>query len=92
MIAERVFYSYKDMIKIHCIRPATVCGFSPKMRFDVSVNMLTLHALKGQEIKVFGGKQRRPNIHIKDMIRVYLHFLETPDLEEGFYNAGFENI
>ena len=45
LIAERIFMSYKDKIKIHCIRPATVCGYSPKMRLDVSVNMLTYQAL-----------------------------------------------
>ena len=63
-------------MKIHCIRPATVCGVSPRMRLDVSVNMLTYQALKYGEITVFGGDQTRPNIHIKDMINVYLHFLK----------------
>ena len=51
MVAERVFLSY-DKIDIHCIRPATVCGFSPRMRLDVSVNMLTYQALKNNEINV----------------------------------------
>ena len=92
MIAENVIMSFKDKIKIHSIRPATVCGLSPRMRFDVSVNMLTMHALKNKKIKVFGGKQIRPNIHIKDMVSVYLHFLEKTNLPSGAYNAGFENI
>ena len=92
MIAERIFLSYKDDMKIHCIRPATVCGISPRMRLDVSVNILTYQALKDREIKVFGGKQTRPNIHIKDMADVYRHFIENASIPSGCYNAGFENI
>ncbi len=93
MVSERVFLSYKDQIKVHNIRPATVCGLSPRMRLDVSVNMLTFQALKNKKITVFGGKQVRPNIHIKDMIRVYDYFINhSESIEEGNYNAGFENI
>lgn len=92
MVSERVLYSYKDKIKIHCIRPATVCGYSPRMRLDVSVNLLTMQALKNKKINVFGGNQTRPNINIHDMVRVYQHFLKKSEIESGFFNAGFENI
>ena len=92
MVSERIFLSYKDNITIHCIRPATVCGFSPRMRLDLSVNMLTMQALKNKKITVFGGNQTRPNIHISDMVRVYEHFLSKTDIPSGIYNAGFENI
>ncbi len=92
MVAERVFLSYKHNMQVHCIRPATVCGLSPRMRLDVSVNMLTFQALKNGVINVFGGKQIRPNIHIQDMVRVYKHFLNNPKIDSGSYNAGFENI
>lgn len=92
MIAERVLMSYAGNIRIHNIRPATVCGLSPRMRLDVSVNMLTHQALANHEITVFGGEQVRPNIHIQDMAGVYEHFLAHPDLPSGEYNAGFENI
>lgn len=92
MVAERVLLSYKDKMNIHCIRPATVCGMSPRMRLDVSVNMLTFQALAHKKITVFGGGQTRPNIHIKDMVRVYQHFIRNPSIESGCYNAGFENI
>ncbi len=92
MVAERVLLSYQDQMQVHCIRPATVCGWSPRMRLDVSVNMLTLQALKNSRITVFGGQQTRPNIHIQDMVRVYQHFLAKPELPSGCYNAGFENI
>ena len=67
MVAERVLLSYRDKMQVHCIRPATVCGISPRMRLDVSVNMLTFQALKNNKITVFGGNQTRPNIHIKDI-------------------------
>ena len=92
MVAERVLLSYMDAMQIHCIRPATVCGYSPRMRLDVSVNMLTMQALKNGRMTVFGGDQTRPNIHITDMVNVYRHFLAKPDLPSGCYNAGFENI
>ena len=92
MVSERVLISYKDRIKVHCIRPATVCGYSPRMRLDVSVNLLTMQALTNKKINVFGGKQTRPNINIHDMTRVYKHFLNNPNIQSGFYNAGFENI
>ncbi len=92
MIAENVLMSYKDKIRIHCIRPATVCGLSPRMRFDVSVNLLTMQAIKRGKITVLGGKQIRPNIHINDLVDVYLHFLNKLKLPSGPYNAGFENL
>ena len=92
MIAERVLYSYRDKIRVICVRPATVCGLSERLRLDVSVNMLTYQALKNEVITVFGGQQVRPNIHIKDLVSVYSHFLTNPEIESGFYNAGFENL
>ena len=92
MIAERVLQSYQDKIKIHCIRPATVCGFSPRMRLDVSVNMFAFQALKNKSMSIFGGNQIRPNIHIQDLVNVYKHFISKPNLPGGFYNAGFENL
>ena len=57
MCAERIFLSFKDNIDVKCIRPATVCGYSPRMRLDVSVNLLTFQALKNKKITVFGGQQ-----------------------------------
>ena len=93
MVAERIFLSYQDKMKIFCIRPATVCGVSPRMRLDVSVNILTFSALSKGIITVFGGNQIRPNIHIDDICDLYLFFIDKyKDLKSGFYNAGFENI
>jgi len=92
MIAERVISSYKNLIRLHCIRPATVCGYSPKMRLDLSVNLFIIQALKNKKLTVFGGNQVRPNIHIQDLVNVYIHFLKKPNLPNGFYNAGFENL
>ena len=92
MISERVFWSYKDYFNIHCIRPATVCGFSPRMRLDVTVNMLVFQALKNKSMTVYGGDQIRPNINIEDISNVFTHFIENPGIESGFYNAGFENL
>ena len=92
MVAERIVLSYSDKIKPHIISPATVCGYSPRMRLDVSVNMLSMQALEKKKITVLGGRQTRPNIHIQDMIRVYEHFISNPDIDNGCYNAGFENI
>jgi len=91
MVAERVLLSYADSMAVQIVRPATVCGLSPRMRLDVSVNMLTMHALSRGVITVFGGQQTRPNIHIDDITDVYLYLLDRPELT-GVYNAGFENL
>ena len=92
MISERVLLSYQNEITIQCVRPATVCGYSPRMRFDISVNLLTLLALKNGKITVFGGSQTRPNIHIQDLIEVYCHFITLGSSVSGIFNAGFENL
>lgn len=92
MVTERVVLSYKDQIEVFIIRPATVCGFSRRMRFDVSVNALTFSALKNNKIDVNGGDQIRPNINIEDMINLYIFFLTKAKTYAGIYNAGFENL
>jgi len=92
MVSERILLSYSDRILVQCVRPATVCGWSPRMRLDLSVNMLTIQALSKGLITVFGGEQTRPNIHIKDMVGVYEHFLGKGSSLSGIFNAGFENL
>lgn len=92
MISERVLLSYKDHIEIFSIRPATVCGYSPRTRLDVAVNMLTMQALVKGEITVLGGAQTRPNVHIQDITDIFIHFLGKGRESSGVYNAGFENI
>ena len=93
MVAERVLKSYEDNVILHSIRPATVCGLAPRMRLDVAVNILTFQALDKKKITVLGGKQIRPNIHIDDMVSVYVHFLDNYNkIDSGQFNAGFENI
>ena len=91
MVGERVLLSYKDDMVVQIVRPATVCGCSPRMRLDVSVNLLTMQALSKGKITVFGGDQVRPNIHIDDITDLYLHLIDHPEIR-GIYNAGFENI
>jgi nucleoside-diphosphate-sugar epimerase len=92
MVAERVLLSYRDKMLVQVIRPATVCGYSPRMRLDVAVNMLTMQALTKGIVTVFGGNQVRPNIHIQDIADVYLFCIQQGRKVEGVYNAGFENI
>jgi nucleoside-diphosphate-sugar epimerase len=91
MCAERIVLSYADDMVVQIVRPATVCGFSPRMRLDVSVNMLTMQALTNGRITVFGGDQTRPNIHIQDITDLYMFLLDHPE-HTGIYNAGFENL
>ena len=91
MVAERVLLSYADQMSVQIVRPATVCGVSPRMRLDVSVNMLTMQALTNGRITVFGGDQVRPNIHIDDITDLYVFLLERPGIT-GVFNAGFENV
>ena len=75
------------------IRPATVCGYSPRMRFDLTVNILTNHAVNKRKITVFGGNQKRPNIHIDDVAELYVQLLDFPDqmIAGETFNAGYQN-
>lgn len=76
------------------LRPATVCGYSPRLRLDLTVNILTNLAINNGRITVFGGGQKRPNIHIDDMADVYLRSLAAPDAQIAgrVWNAGYENF
>jgi nucleoside-diphosphate-sugar epimerase len=75
------------------VRPSTVCGYAPRLRLDLTVNILTINALVNHKIKIFGGKQLRPNLHIKDMVRAYHVFLEAPGgkIDREAFNVGFQN-
>ncbi|MBB65686.1 MAG: UDP-glucose 4-epimerase [Waddliaceae bacterium] len=75
------------------IRPATVCGYAPRLRLDVCVNILTCHAYHTGKMKVFGGEQLRPNLHIEDMTELYLQSLRWPDgkIDGKVFNVGYEN-
>ena len=93
MIAERVFLSYKDKIDIICIRPATVCGLSERLRLDLTVNKLTYDAFYKNKIFVDGGDQIRPNIHIKDLIAaIDCLIFSKKKLSYNIFNVGFENL
>tara|TARA_Y100000741_G_scaffold364791_1_gene357028 strand:- start:1328 stop:2311 length:984 start_codon:yes stop_codon:yes gene_type:complete len=85
-------YNSKDF-DVLVIRPATVCGYSMRQRFDLVVNILTNLALNNKPITVFGGEQLRPNIHIKDMVRAYLMGLtkESNLINGKIFNAGYDN-
>jgi nucleoside-diphosphate-sugar epimerase len=76
------------------IRPATLCGYAPRQRLDLSVNILTNHAINAGKITVFGGSQKRPNLHIQDMVDLYKLLLEVPDekIAGQTFNAGFQNL
>jgi nucleoside-diphosphate-sugar epimerase len=91
---EEVLRSHNsDEFATVTIRPATVCGYSPRLRLDLTVNILTNLAINNGEITVFGGDQRRPNIHIEDMTDLYLLLLKLPDekISNKTFNAGYEN-
>ena len=75
------------------LRPSTVCGYAPRQRLDVVVNILTNHAVNNGRIRVFGGSQKRPNIHIEDMTDLYVQMLQFPEekIDGNIFNAGYEN-
>jgi nucleoside-diphosphate-sugar epimerase len=75
------------------LRPATVCGYSPRLRLDLTVNILTNHAVNRGQITVFGGQQKRPNIHIDDVTDLYVKSLQwsEEEIDGKVYNAGYEN-
>jgi nucleoside-diphosphate-sugar epimerase len=76
------------------IRPATVCGYSPRLRLDLSINILTNHAVTNRKILIFGGSQKRPNIHIDDIADLYVDLLEYPSekIAGETFNAAYENF
>ena len=93
MIAERIFLSYKNQIEIKCLRPATVSGFSERLRLDLTVNKLTFDAYYKKKIFVDGGAQIRPTVNLKDIIRVVDHLLfAKKKFKNNIYNMGFENL
>lgn len=75
------------------VRPATICGYSPRQRLDLTVNILTNHAVTNKKITVFGGVQMRPNLHIDDMVDLYLLLLEAPTEKVAgqIFNAAYQN-
>lgn len=85
-------YQDKDFTTV-TIRPATVCGYGRRLRLDLTVNILTNHAINNRKITVFGGSQKRPNIHIQDMCKSYLMMLRLPSekIAGKIYNVGYEN-
>jgi nucleoside-diphosphate-sugar epimerase len=76
------------------LRPATVCGYSPRLRLDLSVNILTNHAVNKGKITVFGGEQLRPNFHVRDCAELYVKCLAHPDalIDGKVFNAGYQNL
>lgn len=83
-----------DDFIVTIIRPSTVCGYSPRLRLDLTVNILTNHAINKGTITVFGGEQKRPNIHIEDMADLYLFLLKQPahKIHKRIYNVGYDNF
>jgi nucleoside-diphosphate-sugar epimerase len=92
---ERILNEYTtDSFETVIIRPATVCGYAKRQRLDVVVNILTNLAFNNRRIKVFGGEQLRPNIHIDDMVDIYLQVLSADkNIVNGeIFNAGYDNF
>ena len=95
LLCERLIQEKKWRDIEHVIvRPATVCGWAPRLRLDLTVNILTIHALVKKEITVFGGNQLRPNLNVKDMIEAYRVLLESPKekIQGQVFNVGFDNL
>jgi len=91
---EKILFKYlSDDFICTVLRPATVCGYAPRQRLDVVVNILTNLAYHTGKIKVLGGDQMRPNIHIEDIVRAYLHVLDSPKekIQGEVFNAGYHN-
>lgn len=94
-MCEKILMKYQsDNFTTVTIRPATVCGYGKRLRLDLTVNILTNNAINNRKITVFGGVQKRPNIHIEDMADAYILMLEVPKdkIAGKIYNVGFENF
>lgn len=94
MCEPLLFKHMDDHFTCVTIRPATICGYSPRLRLDLSVNILTNHAVSNNKIVVFGGDQLRPNLHIQDMCDLYKLLLTVPKekIAGEIFNAGYENM
>lgn len=90
---EYMLEKHDENFAVLVLRPATVCGYSPRQRLDLTVNILTNHAINRGKIKVFGGEQKRPNIHIEDVTDLYVKSLEYDKEKIGgkIFNAGYQN-
>lgn len=93
MCEPLLFKHMADDFTCVTIRPATVCGYSPRMRLDLSVNILTNHAVNKNQITVFGGNQQRPNLHIQDMCDLYKLMITAPaeKIQGEIFNVGYQN-
>ena len=91
---EKILFNHKSDMTKTVIRPATVCGLSSRLRLDLVINIITKHAFFDNKIKIFGGDQLRPNIHLMDMIDAYTLLLEADDsfIDKKIYNVGFQNL
>jgi nucleoside-diphosphate-sugar epimerase len=93
-MCEPVLFEYQSLdFTTVAIRPATVCGYSPRLRLDLTVNILTNNAINNGKITIFGGEQQRPNIHIEDMVDLYVLLLKIDSklIAGKSFNAGYEN-
>ena len=92
---EPILNSYgDDDFTVVTFRPATVCGYGPRLRLDLSVNILTNHAITNDKITVFGGSQMRPNLHIQDYCDAVKMFMTAPreKIHQDVFNVGFQNM
>ena len=75
------------------LRNGTLFGYSPRMRFDLVVNIFAFMSTLYNEVNVFGdGKQWRPFLHVGDCARAFVHFAEMPEAEHLVYNIAHENF
>lgn len=94
-MCEPILNSYgSEKFTVTTFRPATVCGYAPRLRLDLSVNILTNHAIVNNEIKVFGGEQLRPNLDVRDYVNTCLVLLNAPDktIHKNVFNVGYQNM
>jgi len=94
MVTERVLLSYNDKIDINIVRPGTVCGYSPRMRYDLVVNTLLIRALRDKQFSVFGGDQWRPFVHCYDVARAFKLALEADKVvtHNQIFNVGSDDM
>ena len=94
-LCEPILFKYTDNnFEGVIFRPATVCGYAPRLRLDLSVNILTNHAINNNVIKVFGGDQLRPNLHINDYCELVFELIgaESSKIKNEIFNVGYQNL
>jgi len=94
IMSEEVLLQEHGPVEVVILRLSTVCGLSPRMRFDLMVNTITARASIEGRVRIVGANQWRPHIHVQDAAEAFLMAVEAPSsvAADQVYNVGAESL